>query len=225
MELIQPDKISKCLYCQVMVRYEGLYAEKEIAITGEDPQKRVIASKCPNCEGVTIVMQEGKFHPGGFRPNNQTIIWPLSSGRPPVPGEVPSNIAGDYNESCLVLPYSPKASAALSRRCLQTILTDYFCTTKDDLSQQITEVLPKLPSYIAENLDAIRNIGNFAAHEKKSKISGLILDVEPNEAEWNLDVLELLFDFCYVYPAKSKKKRDELNQKLAEAGKPNMKEA
>ena len=34
------------------------------------------------------------------------------------------DIAEDYNQAAIVLPYSPKASAALSRRCLQTILTE-----------------------------------------------------------------------------------------------------
>jgi uncharacterized protein Smg (DUF494 family) len=38
-----------------------------------------------------------------------------------------------------------------------------------------------------------------------------------------LDVLEGLFDFYFVQPAVLQKKRDALNKKLAEAGKPVMK--
>jgi len=49
------------------------------------------------------------------------------------------------------------------------------------------------------------------------------LPVEPEEADWNLDVLESLFDFYFVSPAILQSKRDELNAKLAEAGKPAMK--
>ncbi len=49
------------------------------------------------------------------------------------------------------------------------------------------------------------------------------MDVEPEEAEWNLEVLELLFDFYYIQPAKVAKKRSGLNAKLDEAGKPSMK--
>jgi hypothetical protein len=41
--------------------------------------------------------------------------------------------------------------------------------------------------------------------------------VEPGEAEWTLDVLEILFDFYFVQPARLKAKRDALNKKLAEA--------
>jgi hypothetical protein len=57
----------------------------------------------------------------------------------------------------------------------------------------------------------------------KSKASGEILPVEPGEAEWNLDTLESLFDYYFVQPAIVKRKKDTLNKKLAEAGKPPMK--
>jgi hypothetical protein len=94
-----------------------------------------------------------------------------------------------------------------------------------DLSKEIDEVLNSrsLPSHLAEAIDAIRNIGNFAAHPIKSTNTGEIVDVEPGEAEWLLDVLEGLFDFYFVQPAVLQKKRDALNKKLAEAGKPVMK--
>ena len=72
-------------------------------------------------------------------------------------------------------------------------------------------------------MDAIRNIGNFAAHPLKSEQSGLILDVEPGEAEWTLEVLEELFDFYFVRPKRIQEKRDAMNAKLAEARKPHMK--
>jgi hypothetical protein len=57
----------------------------------------------------------------------------------------------------------------------------------------------------------------------KSTASGEVVPVEPGEAEWNLDVLEALFDFYFVQPAWVKKKRDALNLKLQQAGKPPMK--
>jgi hypothetical protein len=72
-------------------------------------------------------------------------------------------------------------------------------------------------------LDAVRNIGNFAAHPIKSKASSELIDAELGEAEWNLDVLESLFEFYFTQPAVLKKKQDALNAKLKEAGKPEMK--
>ena len=92
-----------------------------------------------------------------------------------------------------------------------------------DLSSEITQVLQQLPSHLAQAVDAIRNIGNFAAHPNKSTSTGEIIDVEPGEAEWLLDVLEGLFDHYFVQPAVLAAKRDALNQKLKDAGKPPMK--
>ncbi len=45
-------------------------------------------------------------------------------------------------------------------------------------------------SRIVCRIDAVRVIGNFAAHPIKSKSTGEIVDVEPGEAEWNLNTLE-----------------------------------
>jgi hypothetical protein len=130
-------------------------------------------------------------------------------------------IVDDYNEACLVLSDSPKASAALSRRCLQTVLRESAGVKRGELIDEIKQVVDSkaLPSTTADNLDAVRVIGNFAAHPIKSKNTGEIVEVEPHEAEWNLEVLESLFDFYYVLPARTKAKKDALNKKLVDAGK------
>ncbi len=51
------------------------------------------------------------------------------------------------------------------------------------------------------------------------------MEVEPGESEWLLETLESLFDFYFVQPAKLNKKRDAINKKLKEAGKPQLKGA
>ena len=156
---------------------------------------------------------------------SKTLVRPKGISRIPIPPEVPKPLANDYREACLVLADSPKASAALSRRCLQTLLRDAAEVKHGELSEEIQQVLEsgKLPTHLAEAIDAVRNVGNFAAHPVKSRSSGEIVEVEPGEAEWNLDTLEGLFDFYFVSPAHLKKKRDALNKKLQDAGKPPMK--
>jgi hypothetical protein len=157
--------------------------------------------------------------------NKRILINPKGSGRTPIPPEVPPEFTEDYIEACLVLLDSPKASAALSRRCLQRILREQAGVKHSDLAAEIQEVLDKnlYPSHIAEIVDAIRNIGNFAAHPIKSKQTGEIIEVEPGEAELNLDVIEALFDFHFVNPALIAKKKAGINKKLQDAGKPPMK--
>lgn len=149
-------------------------------------------------------------------------VWPKGVARAPVPVEVPPEIAEDYKEACLVLADSPKASAALSRRCLQNVLRTAAGAKHPTLDAEIKQVLATrtLPSGIAENLDQVRVIGNFGAHPMKDTTTGEIVDVEPHEAEWNLDVLESLFDFYYVQPALAKAKKDIINKKLVAAGRP-----
>jgi hypothetical protein len=149
----------------------------------------------------------------------------MGHARADAPPEVNDDMREDFNEAVAVLASSPKASAALSRRCLQNLLRSQGYD-QHDLVKAIEALLASksLPSSLAGNVDAIRNIGNFAAHPMKDTNSGAILPVEPHEAEWNLDVLEGLFDFYFVQPAKDQAKISALNAKLAAAGKPPIKQ-
>jgi hypothetical protein len=183
----------------------------------------VRALECPECKKAILSLAE--IENGASVYSGERFIQPKTISRPSASAEVPIELAEDYNEACAVVQDSAKASAALSRRCLQGLLrlNGY---TKKDLAPAIDEILKekRLPSYLAESLDAVRNIGNFAAHPMKDTNTGAIVPVEPHEAEWNLDVLEELFNFFYVAPAKEQKRRDALNAKLAAIGKPPMKQ-
>lgn len=90
-----------------------------------------------------------------------------------------------------------------------------------NLYDEIQQVIDsrQLPMHLSDSIDAVRNIGNFAAHPSKSKSSGEVVNVEPGEAEWNLAVIEGLFDFYFIQPAQTQRKKDALNQKLLKFGK------
>jgi Domain of unknown function (DUF4145) len=186
---------------------------------------------CPTC-GNAIVMfglseQTYRFGTqlGTIQPIHAFLIYPKAPARAPLPPEVPPKFTSDYKEACLVLADSPKASAALSRRCLQNFLRDHVGVKHGNLDNEIQQVLDsgKLPTYLAEAIDAVRVEGNFAAHPIKSTNTGEIIDVVPGEAEWLLDTLDGLFDFYFVQPATLQKKRKALNAKLADAKKPPLK--
>jgi hypothetical protein len=66
-------------------------------------------------------------------------------------------------------------------------------------------------------------VGNFSAHPIKDQLSNEVIDVEPGEAEWSLDVLESLFDFAFVMPERAKERKSAFNKKLNAAGKPPLK--
>ena len=212
---------ARCLHCSTVVHFE--HGRTDAYYNNQGTALRLTHVTCPSCHQIITTVEPGTGNEDIFlRRGKEFIAWPRHSARP-IPPEVPSSIADDYQEAASTLSLSPKASAALSRRCLQAVLRDAANANQRDLWQQIDAVLPTLPSYIAQDLDAIRHIGNFAAHPAKFQATGQIIDVEPGEAEWNLDVLDLLFDFYYVQPALAQKKRDALNAKLQAAGKLPMK--
>ena len=156
---------------------------------------------------------------------NLYLAYPQNTSARPLPPEVVDPYRKDFDEAVAVLPLSAKASAALSRRILQTMLREKAATKQRDLADQIEEIIAQghMPTHILEGLDAVRQTGNFAAHPIKSKSTGEIVEVETGEAEWNLDILESLFDYYFVQPALTAKRRAALDAKLKDAGKPLLK--
>ena len=217
----------KCPHCNVDFHDEPSRVWNDEDIDGSwTIEKR----KCSACSRIILNLCAVRKTPtpaGGIRIVNLSsqLVRPIGANRSPAPAAVSDEFADDYEEACLVLPYSPKASAALSRRCLQAVLRAHVGIKKKTLAEEIENFTnrPDTPSHISESVDAIRNIGNFAAHPIKSTSSGEVVPVEEGEADWNLDVLELLFDFLFVQPELIKKKKEALNKKLSDAGKPPMK--
>jgi hypothetical protein len=218
----------QCPHCLI-----EFHATKRCIHLADDPEGRwaieILMCPKPDCKKVIFYLLHGNGNlssSDGFEvKSNRYLVRPRGISRSPIPPQVPRNIAEDYTEACLVLTDSAKASAALSRRCLQSLLREAAKVKPTNLDNEIQQVLDSkiLPSYLAESIDAVRNIGNFAAHPMKSTTSGEIIPVELGEAEWNLDVLESLFDLFYVQPDIIKQKRDALNKKLTDAKKPPMK--
>lgn len=179
----------------------------------------------------TTVFPDNTGMPPGFTDPPYTIrklIVPAHEARPNVMiADVDEIFHEDYQEAIAVLPTSAKASAALSRRLLQNLLREKMGVKYQDLSNEIDEAISStvLPSRITQMLDAVRVVGNFAAHPIKSSNTGEIQDVEPGEAELNLDVIESLFDQLFTAPRIDQERIESINKKLKEAGKPTIQES
>src|ERR1017187_9822078 len=122
-------------------------------------------------------------------------------------------------------PFGDCGEMGLGRRTLQAILKDQANATGKNLYQEIQSVLAskQLPSHVREVLHAVREVGNFAAHPIKSTSTGEEVDVEAGEADWNLDVLQSLFDFYFVQPALTAKRKADFNKKLTDSNKQPLK--
>jgi len=192
---------------------------------------QLLHSFCPQCDEMIVMIKEGKYVKGTSggelitNVSRQEIVYPKTLLPKALDSSIPAKLRNDYIEAYSVQEISPKASAAISRRLLQHILREEYKIKKGSLDKEIEEFihLGKIPSHITDAVDAIRNVGNFAAHPLKDTNTGEIVEVEPGEAEWLLEVIDALFDFTFVQPEKIKDRRDKLNQKLASMSKPPLK--
>jgi hypothetical protein len=140
------------------------------------------------------------------------LSWNLKpqSSAIPQPDYIPDQIKDDYYEACSILSLSPKASATLSRRCLQGMIRDFWGITKNRLIDEINELKnqSKINTSTLDSIDAIRQIGNIGAHMEKDV--NLIVDIDENEAELLIRLLEDLFQDWYV----NKHEQEERSLKL-----------
>ncbi|HZV04815.1 MAG TPA: DUF4145 domain-containing protein [Gemmataceae bacterium] len=117
-----------------------------------------------------------------------------------------------------VQKHQRRCLAAASKRLLREAGYLQF-----DLSKQIGAVLAEtdtrkaLPTSVHMIVDAIRQFGNFAAHKITDQTTLQVIDVEPHEAEYCLDILDALFDHYYVRPAVALRQKQLLDAKLAAA--------
>ncbi|MCV9387043.1 DUF4145 domain-containing protein [Reichenbachiella ulvae] len=113
-----------------------------------------------------------------------------------LPTYVPKAIISDYEEACSIMNLSPKASATLSRRCLQGMIRDFWGIKKGRLVDEIEAIKDKVDSLTWQSIDGVRKIGNIGAHMEKD--INLIVDVDPNEAGILLQLIEQLIEDWYV---------------------------
>jgi hypothetical protein len=178
---------------------------------------------CPNpkCQKFTLrlLMYEAKFtrfQSGGGRFEQGNLIeeWSLipPSSAKVFPDYVPKVIRDDYTEACAIRDLSPKASATLSRRCLQGMIRDFWevKVSKGRLVDEIDAIKDKLDTETRDAIDAVRKIGNIGAHMEKD--INVIVDVEPNEAQLLIGLIELLVKDWYI----AKHNRAERLQEIVE---------
>lgn len=160
---------------------------------------------CPNpkCGKFTLStsLYRSERKPNGLISTNPESIqsWNLipPSNAKPMPSYIPVSIVSDYNEACLISDLSPKASATLSRRCLQGMIRDYWKVTgKPNLKQEIEEIKDKIDPITWDAIEAVRGVGNIGAHMEKD--INLIIDVDTKEAKMLIELIELLVNDWYI---------------------------
>jgi Domain of unknown function (DUF4145) len=177
------------------------------------------AACCPNCNERILYFDYGKYPKKKYE-----RIFPTQRQAAKAPKQVPDDIARDYNEAMAVIELSPKASATLARRCLQSLLSSRGYNGKT-LYEQIRTLLDesdpnkRLPEAIRGVIDAIRHFGNFGAHPIKAEDTLKLVDVEDYEAELCLEMLRSLLEHYYVTLDRLAKERQRIEDKVKASGK------
>ena len=183
---------------------------------------RVVSVVCPNqnCQELVLSVSwhEAKAVQGSYQYNElgaQLEKWRLrpESSAKPQPSYIPPQIVEDYYEACRIRDLSPKASATLSRRCLQGMIRDFWgVNDKRTLKHEIEAIQEKVDTATWAAIDSVRSVGNIGAHMEKDV--NLLVSVEPEEAQLLLELIETLFAEWYV----AKHDRDQRMGKLKRLG-------
>ncbi|OGN93489.1 MAG: hypothetical protein A2Z75_00695 [Chloroflexi bacterium RBG_13_50_10] len=183
------------------VESDTIYLNKENVEGNQAVTCRFIV--CPNSEckkfTLLVTLSEAKFYEGrGWTTPAILKTWQLipQSKAQSFPDYIPKAILDDYNEACLIRDLSPKASATLSRRCLQGMIRDFWGVKGKNLKNEIDEIKDKVDQLSWEAIEAVRKIGNIGAHMEKD--INLIVDVELNEAELLIQLIEGLLKDWYI---------------------------
>lgn len=175
---------------------------------------------CPKCNKTNIVLNSYKFdydRQGFYEKTDVDLfftvnIYPAYSKKQ-LSNEIPKQIANDYLEALRISNISTKASATLSRRCLQATIRHKFpeMGKKPNLKQEIDWVIENgnLDAEINEVLHKLRDAGNFGAHPSEDGLTE-IYDLSQEDLEACFLLLDHLFDIFYVQPAKRKEKLAKL---------------
>lgn len=200
-------------------------AVKDVAIYNDESihgpiAVRITTIRCANekCKQLSLAfilfkrMDKGGGH---WVLNGSIRSWPLlpESSAKPQPDCIPGVLIENYEEACRIRDLSPKASATLSRRCLQGMIRDFCKIKKKTLMEEIVTLRQQVDSgkgpqhVLSDTVDAIddvRSVGNIGAHMEED--INKIIDVEPTEAQALIELIELLFEEWYVRRENRKEK-------------------
>lgn len=157
-----------------------------------------------------------------LKPNSPPLydrqIIPEGSAKPQ-PEYIPQALRDDYYEACMIRDLSPKASATLTRRCLQGMIRDFAGIKKGTLIGEINALKDSVKNGKADRtisaesvqaIDDVRGVGNIGAHMEKD--INMIVDVDPGEAQALIELVESLFDEWYGAREKRKNRFARVSQ-------------
>lgn len=215
----------KCPYCnQSTTITEPNYFNNWTKIDINESEKKEVgiminAVTCPNKEckklylklSLTNAYQNSSTN-YNWRHNKNIQEWQLlpESQAKVLPDFIPPPIQKDYYEACRVRDLSPKASATLSRRCLQGMIRDFWKISKTRLKDEVDELEKLVHPLTWQAIDSVREVGNIGAHMEKD--INLIIDVDKNESQLLIELIEQLIDDWYILRHEKEKRLNKIKE-------------
>jgi len=139
-------------------KYKIGASSKFIIGGGFTPQKPaplpwdLFISVCTECERYTVW-------------ENENVVFPFTTDMPEAEENMPEDVKAIYEEAANVFKYSPRASAALLRLAIETLLIQHLGVKKDSINNMIGELVSKgTVTHIQNGLNALRFYGNKGIH-------------------------------------------------------------
>ncbi len=124
------------------------------------------------------------------------------------PDYIPEKLRREYHESCLLKSKSPRASAVISRKCIQGILRDFFGVSGPSLADEIKSLRGKMDNTAWQAIDIARQFGSINSYLNQDV--NLLIDVQPDEASLLIWLMETLFEEFYIARHEKDSKLDKL---------------
>lgn len=153
------------------------------------PKLNKVSFNCPHCKTLTSHKWD-YFEYNNYGENCQQIevswcyacdkstLWIDGEMKYPLQGDseepiegMPENVRTIYEEAQQVLPLSPRASCALLRLAVETLLSDLEIEGKSIDNKIANLVKNGLPDQVQKALDSVRVIGNESIHPGQMDLS------------------------------------------------------
>ena len=126
------------------------------------------------------------------------------------PVDLPPQVLEDYREACLTVELSPKVAAALARRCLSSMLRDYWRVQPGSLSDEFRQIKGTVDPLTWEAIESVRKNGAIGARMEQEGAG--IQETEAGEAKLLIGLVEMLVEDWYVSREERRRRLEGIRQ-------------
>ena len=166
---------------------------------GDGPASEAIVCVCETCN--SVLLYDGIAH-------SETGVWPelMYPESENLPKSVPETVRDIYREAAIIKRNAPNAFAIMIRKALEAICDDRS-VAQGTLAVRLKKLSERgdIPPALAELTDALRVVGNTAAHGSVQSITAPMT--------WAIDdFFRAVIEYVYVAPSKLEKFKEQLEQ-------------